>query len=204
MPSGPEIQYITKLQAARRQLVTALNLFFDDREPVSVHTLAHAAWEITSSLCEHEGIDTFVERAADISGEPVKQIRGKATQFKNFFKHADRDPGATLDEFGDRWNDPLLIAATMDLQLLCNGKLPIEVRTFQLWYFAVNPDHVPPALLDNRYGIADGVKANFSNLHRRDREEQKRRGRKRLAQFLADPAILNDQTTDRSQLCYWS
>jgi hypothetical protein len=43
---------ITKLDAAKRQLATAIRLYFEDRDPVSVHTLVMAAGEIIDRLCE--------------------------------------------------------------------------------------------------------------------------------------------------------
>jgi hypothetical protein len=37
---------VTKLDAARRQLRTAIRLWFQEADPASIHTLAHAASEI--------------------------------------------------------------------------------------------------------------------------------------------------------------
>jgi hypothetical protein len=37
---------LTKLDVARRQLQTAITLWFTDGDPVSIHTLAFAAYEI--------------------------------------------------------------------------------------------------------------------------------------------------------------
>ena len=44
-------QALTKFEVARRQLVTAIRLFFGDEDSVSVYTLAHASWEILDTLC---------------------------------------------------------------------------------------------------------------------------------------------------------
>jgi hypothetical protein len=41
---------ITKLEAARRQLGTAIVLWFNDDDPVSIHTLVCAAYEIVHTL----------------------------------------------------------------------------------------------------------------------------------------------------------
>jgi hypothetical protein len=141
MASGPSVQHVTKLEAARRQLVTAIRLFFDDREPVSIHTLAHASWEICSTLCGHEGITTAADYIAQPYGtQPFKDLRRKASKYKNFFKHADRDPIAALDDFGDTANDDVLFAAVIDLAFYCDEKLPIEATAFYLWYYAVHAE----------------------------------------------------------------
>lgn len=41
---------ITKLDAARRQLHTAIVLWFNDGDPISTHTLASAAYEVVHVL----------------------------------------------------------------------------------------------------------------------------------------------------------
>jgi hypothetical protein len=41
---------VTKLDAARRQLQTAIRLWFQDADPVSIHTLAAAAYEIIHAV----------------------------------------------------------------------------------------------------------------------------------------------------------
>ncbi|MGI8569030.1 MAG: hypothetical protein ACR2KT_08130 [Methylocella sp.] len=43
---------IGKLDAARRQLRTAITLWFNDGDPVSVHTLAYAAYEVIHAISE--------------------------------------------------------------------------------------------------------------------------------------------------------
>lgn len=52
---------LTFLLVARSQLLTALKLFFEDADPVSVHTLAGAAQEILESLCREAGVDPMHE-----------------------------------------------------------------------------------------------------------------------------------------------
>jgi len=42
---------MTKLEAAQRQLTTAIRMFFADGDPVAVHTLACAAREIYEKHC---------------------------------------------------------------------------------------------------------------------------------------------------------
>jgi hypothetical protein len=41
---------VTKLEAARRQLRTAIELWFHSGEPVSIHTLAAAAYQVVHDL----------------------------------------------------------------------------------------------------------------------------------------------------------
>jgi hypothetical protein len=47
---------VTKLDAARRQLRTALRLWFHDGDPVSIHALLAAAHEIIHRLYRNKGL----------------------------------------------------------------------------------------------------------------------------------------------------
>jgi len=48
-------QTVTKLDAAKRQLCTAIRIFFEDYDVVSVYTLAHAALEMFEGRPKKEG-----------------------------------------------------------------------------------------------------------------------------------------------------
>ena len=56
---------LTKLDVARRQLVVAIRLFFDDQDAISVHTLAANAWEIVDLLCKKREVDSFSRHARE-------------------------------------------------------------------------------------------------------------------------------------------
>ncbi len=51
---GPK-ETVTKLDAARRQLHTAIRLFFANEDMVSVHTLTRASHEILRTLLSAKG-----------------------------------------------------------------------------------------------------------------------------------------------------
>jgi hypothetical protein len=56
MPDSAAKITVTKLDAAKRQLRTALRLWFDDGDPVSIHTLLAAAHEIIHTLYRRKGL----------------------------------------------------------------------------------------------------------------------------------------------------
>jgi hypothetical protein len=90
---------ITKLEAARRQLVIAIRLFFEDTNSVSVYALAHAAWEVLDALCKHRGLTRFREEMSGANGLSEAEIKRIANYGRNFFKHAKEDPEAVRDDF---------------------------------------------------------------------------------------------------------
>jgi hypothetical protein len=90
---------IGKLEAAQRQLRTAITLWFDDGDAVSVHTLAFAAYEIFHAVSEHRDpyrrgllFDTLLIKD-EFRCDWNKLVRREA----NFFKHGDRDAEAVID-----------------------------------------------------------------------------------------------------------
>jgi hypothetical protein len=93
---------LDKAQVARRQLATALALFIDDLDPVSVHTLACAGGEIAESLTDYAGGQPFASHArATFPDLDLKEIRRMQRQFWNAFKHA-HSRNSRLG--GGRWN----------------------------------------------------------------------------------------------------
>jgi hypothetical protein len=91
---------ISKLEAAKRQLVTAVRLYFDYGDEVSIHTLAAASRNILVNLCEHRRVAHPISLDSLLQDfvMPVhhKAFRVKYREGENFLKHADRDPNEVL------------------------------------------------------------------------------------------------------------
>jgi hypothetical protein len=97
---GKDTIRISKCDAAKRQFRTAIRLWFDNGEPVAIHTLAFAAYEVLHSIClkrdpNHKPILLFdsplIEE--DRRSEWNRLMRKEA----NFFKHADRDGDSVIE-----------------------------------------------------------------------------------------------------------
>jgi hypothetical protein len=56
-------QRITKIGAAERQLIVAIDMFFRNGDSLVVYALAGAAREIISTMCERRGIKSFLDDA---------------------------------------------------------------------------------------------------------------------------------------------
>lgn len=183
---------LTKIEAARRQLITSIRLLFEDADSVSVYTLAHASWEVLDALCKHEGKVRFRDQMASATGKGEKAIKEIANFGKNFFKHADSDPEGVLEDFSDDLNDHVLIAATMDYAVLATTK-PMEVQLYPLWYFGVYPDKL---LLPAMAEIRDASETMFPGLSREPRARQKAAGLSALQQALRDKELMRHPSTD--------
>lgn len=87
---------VTKLDAARRQLETAVILWFHEGDPVSIHTLVAAAYQILYDLNKKRGGAPMMKDAKIVRPERMKEWQRIFAKWENFFKHADRDPLKTL------------------------------------------------------------------------------------------------------------
>ncbi|MDD5618103.1 MAG: hypothetical protein PHG69_03325, partial [Candidatus Omnitrophica bacterium] len=104
--------YISKLDAAKRQLDVAINLFFKNGDPVSIHTLTAAAYDIlfglgkTAKLIDLgvKDVELYVKKGHE------KEYLAIVNKAQNFFKHANRDPKETI-EFNPELNPHFLLSA---------------------------------------------------------------------------------------------
>ncbi len=132
---------LSKLDCARRQLETAVNLYFKGGDDVSIHTLASAALKILGDICNRRNVkhplhlETMLELA--IKPEYHKKVRDELRKFENFFKHADRDPDEVL-AFYPKISEYWLLAA-VHLHLTLTGERIPTFHAFHLWFFMTNP-----------------------------------------------------------------
>src|SRR5690242_9958847 len=131
----------TKIDVAEAHIRTAVKLFFEDRHPIPIHTLACSAREILTTIGGKLGIKTVLEEVADGSKVQQKDVLKKASAFVNFMKHADRDPEGVLKNFSDEDNDPVLFFACHDFGRVTGG-MPIEAQVYEAWFFATSVKRV--------------------------------------------------------------
>ena len=88
---------INKIQAAERQLKEAIQLFFEKRDPVAIHTLGMASHEILYQLAKPKGIQGLLKNPDLIKDEYWKDYLSFINQHRNFFKHAKKDPHEVIE-----------------------------------------------------------------------------------------------------------
>lgn len=120
---------ISKLDGARRQLETAIDLFFDDGDSLSMHTLAYAALKVLFDLYPHHCEDGFDAQLNDILG---KEGWSLISSTANFLKHADRDPDAFLHD-----HHPMQAMAVIGFAVLVYREVAeeftLKMRAFDFW-----------------------------------------------------------------------
>ncbi len=132
------LEPITKIDAARRRLATAITLFFDAGASVSIHTLTSAAQEILRDLGRPRGIGSMLKDSRYIRADKQKEVHEFLRAAQNFFKHADKDPEAVHD-FRPAVN-PFYILDSIELYTQLVGAHFPEAEVFLLWFAIKHPD----------------------------------------------------------------
>jgi hypothetical protein len=127
---------LDKTEIARRQLGTALALFLQDCDPVSVHALACAGCEIAEHLTRKAGEEPFSTHALlTFPDLDIGKIRRLKNQYWNAFKHAqmrdgiEREDSELLERFGDEVNDHTLYIGWHDYMLAVDLLVPTKCRS---------------------------------------------------------------------------
>ena len=94
---------VTKLEAAGRQLETAIDLYFRDGDPVSIHTLCCAAYDVIHVLNKQRNdpldLDDMMLKDFDrflTSRAEKKLFHDSLNAAQNFFKHGSSDTSGTV------------------------------------------------------------------------------------------------------------
>ena len=186
-----------KTEIARRQLGTALSLYLDDRDPVSVHLLACAGMEIAEHLSIKAGSQPFRIFGQEGNALSAAEYGDIRSLFANAFKHAtkrkgvERDDTAILADFSDVENDDRLFIGWFDFANAGNPH-PIESHVLLSWFIAMHPER-----LDTPYGLEflREIDPFFSGITGLSRERQKAMLRKQIEKakknrrMMADPLV---------------
>jgi len=127
---------VTRLDAARRQLRTAITLWFADGDQVSIHTLAAVAHQVLHDLNRAKKGPPMLFDAPWIRDEVRKQYVGILKNDSNFFKHADKrgaksNPADSVD-FNSGLSEMFMVMSIYGLQYLGEQIKDIE-RAFLIW-----------------------------------------------------------------------
>jgi len=136
---------VGKLEAAHRQLRTAISLWFNDGDPVSIHTLAFAAHEIFDAVSKKRDPyrrDMLFDSAL-IKDEYRREFVSGLKKHANFFKHADHDSDAEI-EFNPLLTEGFILFAILG-RSLCGSPRSDEESTFS-WWLQI---HKPNILTEN-------------------------------------------------------
>jgi hypothetical protein len=191
---------LSKLEVARRQLGTALWLFLEDLDPVSVHILAGAGAELADGLAREVRQSAFVDHVLRTNPNMTAgKYYGLARQYYNALKHLTKKDGEQrsdeelLANFNDQQNDAHLFIAWSDLTA-ASPSSPIEAQVFQVWFYACHPDKMA------HRNDAERFLSVFPDVAQLSREDRKAALKEQIARARADARVMADPRTDRRSL----
>lgn len=115
---------VSKAEAAERQLVVAIDLWFHDGDILAAHTLASAAYQILRKLHAHHATGFIGTREMLVSlgrdKAEQKELTEVLNRAANYLKHADKDPDEALD-YNPDMTFLLMLECSKSLQAL-NGR----------------------------------------------------------------------------------
>jgi hypothetical protein len=132
-------QQLSKVEAATQQLRTAISLYFQDADSISVLTLAAAAHDVLRDILIHRDGPQSVLYVPEAKSPPegLSLITKMVKEAQNFFKHANRDAKGVLT-FNPDWTDFLLYEAIW-MYIKVAGKVNREHAIFLMWITSKYP-----------------------------------------------------------------
>lgn len=131
---------VSKLDAARRQICTAIQLFMNGGDDIATHTLTAAAFRVTRDLCDAAELKDY--SATKMIEDRVKpeykdRIWKKLHESANFFKHANADPDE-MHEFNPEQTMFLIFLTILQYEGLTGEKIA-QMIVFRLWFMVEFP-----------------------------------------------------------------
>lgn len=130
---------ISKIDAAKRQLNTAVGLFFEEGDAVSIHTLSAAAYEVLFAIGKGKIDFDTLAGAECVKEEKKDEFLKLLFEAKNFFKHGKKDPNAALDF--DPWLSELFLYDSVRIYVHLTGKQTVEMGFYSIWFMTRYPDY---------------------------------------------------------------
>ena len=130
---------LTKIAVARSQLETACSLYFDDGDPVSIHTLVCASHEILAQLAKENGATSLLrdEFRKDIRPGKEKMFLDMLNKSRNFFKHANQNL-PKIHNFNPEENEIIMLDACA-MYFKITGEEPFWIWACRGWITLKEP-----------------------------------------------------------------
>lgn len=125
---------ITKIEGAERLLKTAVDLFFENKDMLSIHTLSCAAHEVLHVFLKTQDKRvSFLKDNPSIRPNKKRQYHDLIHHTQNFVKHASKDRTATMKYYEAETPFWLFDAIQMYVQL--TGSLNFKTfALFSMWF----------------------------------------------------------------------
>ncbi len=135
-----DFEIVTRQDAAKRQITTAIELVFGRGDAVSANVLTWSASEMLRGVASAKGIQTFhTNIEMRVREEYIKEWRNILKSNYNYFKHADRDPERVIEDFSPEATTWALFAAGVDYYSIY-GKRTWAMLVYHVWFLCRHPN----------------------------------------------------------------
>jgi len=137
----PSVLTVTALDAARREIETAITLWFQDGDEVSIHTLTAAGHHVCHDLAKKKGMKSpFFFNMDLVKPEFHDEYKQIVCRAENFFKHAQRTTNARSKlTFCPEVTDAYLLDALELFHMLHGSSTPL-MMAFRLRFTLSHPE----------------------------------------------------------------
>ncbi len=133
----PNFVYISKIDAAKRQLEAVIRLFLQHSDIVVIHTLIGAAHNILADLAKNrkvgETLLTWEATQKRIKKEYQKRFYKELHEAKNFFKHGAKSEDKTV-EFNPATSEYYIFDSCNLYHAMTQEITPL-MSVFKIWFF---------------------------------------------------------------------
>lgn len=164
MAKGDAI-FISKLDAAKRQLDFAIRMFFRYSDVVVLHTIAAAAHEVLCDIGEKQGKYSIMRDLSIVREDKKEEVRRIMREPQNFFKHADRkgDESKTI-EFIPEMTEFIIFDSCRIYRSIVQEN-PALLFLYETWFYCKRPD----ILMDDKH--LEAIKNLSRNMNYLNRNE---------------------------------
>jgi hypothetical protein len=128
------LEIVTKVEGAERLLRTGVDLFFENKDMLSIHALSSAAHEVLHTLLKTQGKRvSLMEDNPFLRKDKAKEYHDLIHRTQNFLKHAAKDPKERMQYYKAQTPYWLFDAIQLYVQLTGNIKYKI-FALYVMWF----------------------------------------------------------------------
>lgn len=132
--------WINKLDVAERQIVEAITLFYESRDPVVIHTIIASAHQILHDIGSESGITGAIKNPEGMTRKEFREHVKSVNEPYNYFKHADKDPDSKINVAPiNEFTMDFILDAVIMLQNI-KRDLPLKAKLFWGWFVCSFPE----------------------------------------------------------------
>lgn len=156
---------LSKIQIIELQINRAINMLFDNENPVLIHTMISPAFQICRDLARKQQTKTYLAFKDNIKEGFLNEFWKHVNRAWTFFKHADSDPESFFPGMDEQLNDYAIIVSILIYNEIA-GSISKEMQAYSYWFMSLNPEFLKECALKDL--IEANFETTFTSISRED------------------------------------